>query len=79
MRVLLKRKGLPDIYIFVTQWGKTEMKKVIVEYSWLARERGISNNRLIHLIDIGLNGLLSFTKAPIRLMTLIVIILAFGS
>jgi len=37
-----------------------------VEYTWKARRRGLSKNRLHHLIDQGLNGLVSFTKVPLR-------------
>src|SRR5437588_9184229 len=37
-----------------------------VEYTWKARKRGFSKNRLYHLIDQGLNGLVSFTKVPFR-------------
>ena len=40
-----------------------------VHYKWRARARGFSKNRLFTLIDIGLNGLLSFTRAPIRLLS----------
>jgi len=38
-----------------------------VEYTWKARVRGFSKNRLYHLIDQGLNGLISFTNVPLRL------------
>jgi glycosyltransferase involved in cell wall biosynthesis len=38
-----------------------------VDYVWKARRRGISKNRLFHLIDQGLNGLISFTRLPMRL------------
>jgi glycosyltransferase involved in cell wall biosynthesis len=38
-----------------------------VEYTWRARKRGFSKNRLYHLIDQGLNGLISFTNVPLRL------------
>jgi glycosyltransferase involved in cell wall biosynthesis len=41
-----------------------------VEYTWKARKRGFSKNRLYHLIDQGLNGLVSFTKVPLRLCLL---------
>lgn len=43
-----------------------------IEYTWRARKRGLSKQRLLHLIDQGLNGLVSFTKVPLRLC------LAFG-
>jgi glycosyltransferase involved in cell wall biosynthesis len=38
-----------------------------VEYTWRGRKRGLSKNRLYHLIDQGLNGLISFTNLPMRL------------
>ena len=38
-----------------------------VEYTWKARARGFSKNRLYHLVDQGLNGLISFTNVPLRL------------
>jgi hypothetical protein len=37
-----------------------------VEYTWRARKRGFSKNRLYHLIDQGLNGLVSFSNVPMR-------------
>lgn len=43
----------------------------IVDYEWRARARGISKNRLYHLVDQGLNGLISFSNAPLRLVTLL--------
>ncbi|MFO0840996.1 MAG: glycosyltransferase family 2 protein [Gemmataceae bacterium] len=42
-------------------------KRTGVEYVWRARQRGFSKNRLYHLIDQGLNGLVSFTNLPMRL------------
>jgi glycosyltransferase involved in cell wall biosynthesis len=37
-----------------------------IEYTWKARKKGFSKNRLYHLVDQGLNGLVSFTKVPLR-------------
>jgi glycosyltransferase involved in cell wall biosynthesis len=37
-----------------------------IDYTWQARARGFSKNRLYHLIDQGLNGLISFTNLPLR-------------
>jgi glycosyltransferase involved in cell wall biosynthesis len=42
-------------------------RAVGVEYVWKARKKGFSKNRLYHLIDQGLNGLISFTRVPMRL------------
>jgi glycosyltransferase involved in cell wall biosynthesis len=41
-----------------------------VEYTWRARRRGFSKNRLYHLVDQGLNGLISFSNLPMRLCML---------
>jgi glycosyltransferase involved in cell wall biosynthesis len=37
-----------------------------VPYVWRARKKGFSKNRLYHLVDQGLNGLISFTNLPMR-------------
>jgi glycosyltransferase involved in cell wall biosynthesis len=42
-------------------------RAVGVPYRWQARKHGVSRNRLVHLVDQGLNGLISFSNAPIRL------------
>jgi glycosyltransferase involved in cell wall biosynthesis len=41
-----------------------------IEYSWKARRKGFSKNRLYHLVDQGLNGMVSFTNVPLRLSLL---------
>ncbi len=45
-------------------------RAVGIAYTWKARKRGFSKNRLYHLVDQGLNGLVSFTKVPLRLCLL---------
>jgi len=40
-----------------------------IPYVWRARRRGVSKNRLLTLVDIALNGLLSFTKTPLRVLS----------
>jgi glycosyltransferase involved in cell wall biosynthesis len=42
-------------------------KSVGIPYTWKARAHGMSKNRLYHLIDQGLNGLVSFTNVPLRM------------
>jgi glycosyltransferase involved in cell wall biosynthesis len=44
-------------------------KRLIVPYRWKARERGKSKNNIPRLIDQALNGIFSFTNAPMRLST----------
>lgn len=41
-------------------------KRLIVPYTWRARRMGISKNNLPRLIDQALNGIFSFTNAPMR-------------
>lgn len=39
-----------------------------IEYTWKARRHGLSRNRIWHLVDQALNGLIAFTKVPLRLV-----------
>jgi len=48
-------------------------------YVWRARARGISKNRLYHLVDQGLNGLISFSNLPMRLCMLAGTLIAAAS
>lgn len=54
-------------------------RRVGVPYVWRARRRGFSKNRLYHLIDQGLNGLVSFTNVPMRVCLLAGFLLSFLS
>ena len=38
-----------------------------IPYTWGARKRGLTKHRMSHLVDQGLNGLISFSKVPMRL------------
>jgi len=53
--------------------------KVGVSYAWRARARGFSKNRLYHLIDQALNGIISFTNIPMRLVMAIGLFLSMVS
>ena len=44
-------------------------RRAIVPYTWAARRSGLSKNNLPRLIDHALNGIFSFTNAPMRLCT----------
>jgi glycosyltransferase involved in cell wall biosynthesis len=50
-----------------------------IDYEWRARTRGVSKNRLYHLFDQALNGLISFSNAPLRVATLLGFLLALLS
>lgn len=54
-------------------------KAKVVPYVWRSRARGLSKNRLYHLFDQGMNGLISFTNVPIRIGALFGFVLAAGS
>jgi polyisoprenyl-phosphate glycosyltransferase len=41
-------------------------RSIGVPYTWRARKRGLSKNRLSALFDQGMSGLVSFTAAPLR-------------
>jgi len=42
-------------------------KSVGVPYTWRRRAVGLSRNKFIHMIDQGLNGIISFSGLPLRL------------
>lgn len=50
-----------------------------VEYTWKKREGGVSNMRFLKLVDLAINGVISFSNAPIRIFTLLGIIISFIS
>lgn len=56
-------------------------KRIIVPYKWKERVRGVSKHSIFMLIDQALNGIFSFTRAPMRFCTiggLIISILSIG-
>lgn len=38
-----------------------------IDYTWVARRKGRSKNRWYHLVDQGLNGIISFSNVPMRI------------
>ena len=42
-------------------------RSIGVEYTWSARKHGKSRNSLLNMFDQGLNGIISFSAAPLRL------------
>ena len=38
-----------------------------IKYTWRARKHGKSRNRFSHMLDQGMNGIISFSGAPVRL------------
>jgi glycosyltransferase involved in cell wall biosynthesis len=50
-----------------------------IAYTWRARKKGVSKSNLTHLVDTALNGILSFSKLPMRLCMFCGLLLAAGS
>lgn len=42
-------------------------ESVAIEYTWRERRSGMSKNRFFNLVDQALNGIISFTNAPMRI------------
>ena len=57
----------------------TGFKSIGVPYTWRARKFGVSRNKIFHMFDQGLNGLVSFSTSPIRISMYLGIIIAFLS
>jgi glycosyltransferase involved in cell wall biosynthesis len=79
-RVLDAMRQVKDSYPFM--WMMTFEcggRAVGIPYTWRARAKGTSKNRLSSLLDQGLNGLVSFTTAPLRIGLFAGFFLAFLS
>lgn len=64
--VLAHRDHYPYIRGIIASCG---FKRVVVPYTWRARKRGISKHNFLTLVDQALNGIFSFTRAPMRFCT----------
>jgi len=61
-------RGFDDYYPFIRGMiASCGFRSVGLPYVWGRRRKGFSKNRLYHLVDQGLNGLISFTNIPLRL------------
>jgi glycosyltransferase involved in cell wall biosynthesis len=58
------RDGYPFLRMMTFECGG---RSIGVPYTWRARAKGVSRNRLSSLMDQGINGLVSFTNGPMRL------------
>lgn len=54
-------------------------RSVGFKYTWRARKHGTSRNKLSHLFGQGMNGIISFSGAPVRLALLAGILISFAS
>lgn len=79
-RVVEAMRQIRDNYPFMRMMTfECGGRSIGVPYHWRARKKGLSKNRLSALFDQGMNGIVSFTAAPIRLSLLAGFTLAFLS
>ena len=70
-KVLDAMKRIDDAQPFMRMMPfECGFRAVGVAYTWRARKHGISRNRFAQLVDQALNGLVSFSNAPVRLALL---------
>ena len=67
-RVLSAMKRIDDAQPFMRLMTfECGFRSIGVKYTWRARKHGFSRNSLIHMLEQGLTGIISFSNAPIRL------------
>jgi glycosyltransferase involved in cell wall biosynthesis len=67
-RVLEAMKRFEDAQPFMRMMPfECGFRSVGVPYTWRARKHGVSHNRISHLVDQALNGLISFSTVPLRI------------
>jgi glycosyltransferase involved in cell wall biosynthesis len=65
-------KNVDDYYPYIRGLiAKTGMRSIGVPYTWRRRANGVSKNSLISLIDQALNGIVSTSRAPMRICILL--------
>jgi glycosyltransferase involved in cell wall biosynthesis len=68
-RVVEAMRRIEDAYPFMRMMTfECGFKAVGVPYTWVKRRRGISKYTLARLVEDGMNGLITFTAAPLRLV-----------
>lgn len=68
-QVVESLREVKDYYPYVRGLiANAGFKSTSVHYTWKARRRGISKNNAYALIDQALNGIISFTNIPLRLL-----------
>ncbi|MBR0750591.1 glycosyltransferase family 2 protein [Bradyrhizobium jicamae] len=76
-RVVESMRQVTDRYPFMRMMTfECGGRAIGVPYTWRARKKGLSKNRLSALFDQSLNGLVSFTTAPLRASLIVGFILS---
>ena len=67
-KVLESMKRIDDAQPFMRMMPfEVGFKSIGIAYTWRARKNGVSRNAFFQMVDQGLNGLVSFSNAPVRL------------
>lgn len=76
-KVVDAMRHIEDAYPFMRMMTfECGFKAVGVPYKWVERRRGVSKNSLLQLVDQGMNGLVTFTLAPLRLVLFVGFVVA---
>ncbi|WP_375313604.1 glycosyltransferase family 2 protein [Bradyrhizobium sp. A5] len=68
-RIVEAMRKIDDVHPFMRMMTfECGGKAIGVEYTWRARKRGISKNNFLRLFDQGINGFVTFTVLPVRLV-----------
>jgi len=79
-KVLNAMKQFDDVQPFMRMMTfECGFRAVGIPYKWQARKHGVSRNQMSQLIDQGLNGLISFSNAPVRIASFFGIFAAVAS
>ncbi len=61
-------RGFDDYYPYIRGMiASCGFRSTGIDYTWVARRKGFSKNRWYHLVDQGLNGIISFSNVPMRI------------
>ncbi len=67
-RVVDSMKRIDDAQPFMRMMPfEVGFKSLGIAYTWRARKHGVSRNAFLQMVDQGLNGLISFSNAPVRI------------
>jgi polyisoprenyl-phosphate glycosyltransferase len=79
-RVLEAMKRIDDAQPFMRLMTfDCGFRSIGLNYTWRARKHGKSKNRLSHMLDQGMNGIISFSGVPVRLALFVGILIASAS
>jgi glycosyltransferase involved in cell wall biosynthesis len=67
-KVIEAMKRIEDAQPFMRMMPfEVGFRSIGMPYTWRARKVGVSRNRFLHMVDQGINGLISFSNAPVRI------------